>query len=486
MSVISYNTLKALGKAYQLKTDRDIDMFNDLWEVYQVGNKYRRDQARVLHDAVARSYDTLTSIVQHKVAPANAAGFRRVGIARNDRLVIFSDHHMTHRGHRHDYFFTFNYPLYCEVLRHYADRGFALVENGDMEELVIFEPTPEETRRRRNLVKKPLLGLDDIGQINWDELVGLRIESRRKQLEKILNDNHTYYQLVQDRFGMSRFYKIGGNHDGYYARELESMLESALWDGVVKDIVLVERPGEDRISLDFAILHGHQFDEACVPPHAKAVGEVISECLAWAFQGADRIWRISDTRKWNSHPIKAFNNVLSRTDTKTAITSGHPDLEVLLESFMGHQVAWEYFENTDPYLAFVKEVCTGDEFFKYRHLDENALANAMLHWQADMQDFPTIICGHSHEPRDHAQFLNSQARLSPGTKDPNIFTRYMNTGSAGRFENLIWCIEITGSTAHVYSWSNAGTTSKITMRKVCWDSDLQGKLIGKEVDIPRA
>jgi hypothetical protein len=39
MSVISYNTLKALGKAYQLKTDRDIEMFDDLWEVYQVGNK---------------------------------------------------------------------------------------------------------------------------------------------------------------------------------------------------------------------------------------------------------------------------------------------------------------------------------------------------------------------------------------------------------------------------------------------------------------
>jgi hypothetical protein len=30
MSVISYNTLKALGKAYQLKTDRDIEMFDDL------------------------------------------------------------------------------------------------------------------------------------------------------------------------------------------------------------------------------------------------------------------------------------------------------------------------------------------------------------------------------------------------------------------------------------------------------------------------
>lgn len=453
------------------------------WEVYQVGNKYRRDQERVLRDEVERSYASLTSIVRNKVTPSNAGGFRRVGIAQNDRLVIFSDHHMTHRGHRHDFFFKFNHPLYCEVLRHYGDRGFALVENGDMEELVIFEPTPEETRRRRNLVKKPILGLDDIGQIDWDQLVGLRIESRRKQLEKILNDNHDYYQLVKNRFGKSRFYKIGGNHDGYYSPELEGMIESAFWSGVVHDIVLVERKGEHRVNLEFDIMHGHQFDEACVPPHAKAVGEVISECIAWAFQGADRIWRISDTRKWNSNPIREFNNVLSRTDSNAAIASRHPDLEVLLESFMGHQVAWEYFENKDPYMAFVKEVCTGDEFFKYRHLDENSLANAILHWKVDLKDFPTIICGHSHEPRDHSRFLNSKAILPPDTKDPNIFTRYMNTGSAGRFENLIWCIEVIGSTAHVYSWSNSGTASKIAMRKVRWDSDLKGKLIGKEVEI---
>ena len=73
--------------------------------------------------------------------------------------------------------------------------------------------------------------------------------------------------------------------------------------------------------------------------------------------------------------------------------------------------------------------------------------------------------------------------LPPDTKDPNIFTRYMNTGSAGRFENLIWCIEVIGSTAHVSSWINSGAASKIVMRKVRWDSDLKGKLIGKEVEI---
>ena len=477
MSLITYNTLKLVGKAYQLKTDTAIEMFDDLWEVYQVGNKYKRDNEKALHEEVERSYSTLTEIIKTKAAQNPGNGFRRIGTAQNNNLVIFSDHHMTHRNHRHDYFFKFNFPLYCEVLRHYADRGFALVENGDLEELLIFEPTPKESKRRRAIVKKPW-GIDDIGEINWDELAGLRIETRRKQLENILNDNSTYYKLVKESFGKSRYYKIAGNHDTYYSAELEDMIEAELWDGVIKDILLVERKGNNKVDLDFAITHGHQFDETCVPPHAKMVGEVISECLSWAFQGSDRIWRVSDTRKWNTNPVKKFSNVLS---SRSAATTGHPDLEAVLEAFMGHEVAWEYFENKDPYMAFIKEVCTGDEFFKYRHLNEDALANAILRLNPNLKDFPTLICGHSHEARDRSTFHNSTNITPPDTTDRNLFTRYMNTGSAGRFENLIWCIEITGSKAKVYSWSNSGTENKLVMKKVRWDSDDEGKLIGKEM-----
>jgi predicted phosphodiesterase len=480
MSVITYNTLKMVGKAYQLKTARDIGMFDDLWEVYQVGNKYKRDNEKALAEEVEKSYATLSEIFQTQTAQAPGNGFSRIGVAQNQALVVFSDHHMTYRGHRHDYFHQFNYPLYCEVLRYYADKGFALVENGDMEELVIFEPTPEETQRRRKLVKKFLL--DDIGDLNWDELVGFRIETRRKQLERILNDNHEYYDLVKT-LGKSRFYKIAGNHDTYYSAALEQMIEAELWPGVVKDVLLVERQGDGKSSLDFVITHGHQFDPACVPPHAKQVGEVISECLSWAFQGADRIWRVSDTRKWNSAPVKEFGNILSSTDPASSITTNHPDLEVMLESFMGHEVAWEYFENADPYMAFVKEVCTGDEFFKYRHMDEDALANAILQRNKTLQEFPTLICGHSHEPRDRSRFRNTQGILPPDTQDRNLFTRYMNTGSTGRFANLIWCIEVIGSTARVYSWSNSGTEKNLVKKKISWESDDNGKLIGKEIDI---
>ena len=73
--------------------------------------------------------------------------------------------------------------------------------------------------------------------------------------------------------------------------------------------------------------------------------------------------------------------------------------------------------------------------------------------------------------------------MPPGSNDKNVFTRYMNGGSAGRFENLIWCVEITGNDAKIYSWSNSGTKSKMVLKKVRWDSNDKGKLLGTEVKV---
>ena len=97
MSVLTYNSLKLVGKAYELKTDSAIEMFGDLWEVYQVGNKYKRDNEKALQEEVERSYATLTEIIKTKTAQNPGNGFRRIGTTQDDKLVIFSDHHMTHR-----------------------------------------------------------------------------------------------------------------------------------------------------------------------------------------------------------------------------------------------------------------------------------------------------------------------------------------------------------------------------------------------------
>jgi hypothetical protein len=253
-------------------------------------------------------------------------------------------------------------------------------ENGDVEELLIFEPTSAETERRRKPVRKPTLGLDDIGKINWDELDGLRMETRKRMIERMIEDNRVYYTTVKKEFGQANYVKLSGNQDTYQSSILEEMIESVFWKGVVSDLLIVERKhqgtGGQSSEPYFVITHGHQFDEACVAPYASKVGEIISECLSWGYQGPDRVWRVRDTLKWTRNNSLRFSNSLS-TEHAPAET-GNTMLEAFLESTFGHQVAWEYFENENPGVAFTKEVLTGDEFFKFRHMDENRLANAMF------------------------------------------------------------------------------------------------------------
>lgn len=507
MSIVSKTVALTVAHCFGIrkKSDEkklDEKMFDDLWEILQIGRKYERDNSNEknkdkdkLGSAVARSYATLGDIVaNHK--PKSSLGFKRVAKTTRSRLVILSDHHMTYRGHRHDYFHAFNFDLYLEVLRHYAQKGFMLVENGDVEELLIFEPTLAETERRRKLVRKPTLGLDDIGKINWNELEGLRIEKRKKMLEQLIDDNRAYYNTVKQEFGRENYVKLSGNHDTYESPLLEDMIESVFWKGVVKDLLIVERKHQGSSGLSsepyFAITHGHQFDKACVAPHAGKVGEVISECLSWAYQGPDRIWQVRDTYKWTGDSKLRFNNDLS--SEQAPAETGNATLEAFLESTFGHQVAWEYFENKKPAVAFTKEVLTGDEFFKFRHMDENNLANAMFARWRSLPYIPTLICGHTHEVRDRATFTNvltlpftlvkkkpPSEFVPPGAPNANVYTRYMNSGSAGRFENLIWCVEIEDKAASVYSWTNSGTSGRIKLKKLKWTSDNRGQLIGAEV-----
>jgi hypothetical protein len=114
-------------------------------------------------------------------------------------------------------------------------------------------------------------------------------------------------------------------------------------------------------------------------------------------------------------------------------------------------------------------------------------------WKS-LPHLPTLICGHTHEVRDRATFTNALAvpftvakkrapstLVPPGAPNANVYTRYMNSGSAGRFENLIWCIEINDKTASVFSWTNSGTSDRIRLKKMKWTSDDRGHLIGAEV-----
>jgi len=79
---------------------------------------------------------------------------------------------------------------------------------------------------------------------------------------------------------------------------------------------------------------------------------------------------------------------------------------------------------------------------------------------------PKLICGHTHEPRQNAVFPTDPGESEPWERpDMHRGASYLNSGSAGRYENLVWGVEIVGEEDRIVSWSRIdGALTKITWR----------------------
>jgi hypothetical protein len=108
-----------------------------------------------------------------------------------------------------------------------------------------------------------------------------------------------------------------------------------------------------------------------------------------------------------------------------------------------HPVAWEYLERPgDEGSALVgvfRAVGSGDAWFKYRHTEELEMA-ATIRERVPGRP-PTVILGHTHEPR---------AGALDAFGEPVEW--YLNAAAAGRFEGLIWGVEVHHGEARVVSW----------------------------------
>lgn len=513
MSFITKNIVKKIAKQYNLPNGNVEKNFDVLWEVFQVGNQYRRRRKREdeLTKALQNNYRALVAAILNKdkvefgnvaINFKNSSVFKRIktlsanNISNSSALasenyskfVIFSDHHMTDSNHSHSYFSSGkNKSLYKEVLNYYADNDFGLIENGDVEEYTIFEPTKDIIARYKKLVKKgSFLGIkQDIGSIKWEDLYEERIRNRRKIVAKIANEHHDLYDMINDKFIKkgSRYYtKVTGNHDPYIDSRIIEELPEFLWESIY-DAIRINYQDSNGVVIDeplYFITHGHQFDTNTLPQHAFAIGEVFSETLGYFIQGADKVWTELKTDQWrNPTVVSSFRNILSHgrsnvnfsRDTLNAI--GENLLEILIQN---HEIAWEYFDNQSKVNAFFREVWTGNEYFKIRHLSETDLVDKLIDYQKNtaLSSFkkPTkLIIGHTHEPR-----LNAR-KSSNSTK---IISNYINCGSAGRFENLIWGIELVDGSEKIISWTNTGTNTNVKLHRNEWIPTEDGRFHKRE------
>lgn len=480
----------ALARNFNMR-EQDVAIYKQLWPITsdaRAYNKKVKDNNKI-EQTLQTAYELAAILADDGTPAPGTLTWSRVVPSSDPNFVIFSDHHMTNftRLSLPNYFKDYNYQLYLDVLNHYADLGnFTLVENGDVEECVIYEPTETEAKDRKKKTKKWPIKMSDP---KWDPFMEMRYTQRMLSLNNVIATFHEYYDVIRNRFE-GRYVRLTGNHDTYLdeerERDLRDRIELEL--GIaVQDVLKISRNGQVR----YLVMHGHQFDTVSMQhgseSFAKSLGEVYSETSAWAYQGPDRFWENPDTDHWIYGG--AFRNFQAREEPKE-YTQGSDFLSVVppeqwnllnsrqevarnkikadpkgcVESVLGHEIAWEYFENSNAYDALCLEVLTGEEMFKFRHLNERNMCQGYsaayinrVGLPLPSTGIPKLVLGHTHEPRQNS--------VNAATGDIAPF--YLNTGSAGRFSNLIWCVEIVGETDRIVSWSRVDGR----LKKIIWRSE---------------
>src|SRR5690606_25630757 len=119
--------------------------------------------------------------------------FKREHDLSNKDVVVFSDHHMTAFKNSPNHFDDLgNYSLYLTVLRHYLETtGFTIVENGDVEEGLRYEPTKADAAARVAAYNKNKRPIENNG--DWSEFNRIRDAKRVEILNDIIDHYESYY-----------------------------------------------------------------------------------------------------------------------------------------------------------------------------------------------------------------------------------------------------------------------------------------------------
>lgn len=466
---VRFNMIRDTARKYKLRSGEE-PILEELWKLYEQAEAVMDSKIEEIDAEISEAITTFRQVVQG--TPSKKEGHRYTKTLRvsGQRYIIFSDMHLTPAAHRQNWFVqSGNLALYLKVLQAYFESGFTLIENGDVEELVIFEPTLAEARLRAEMIDHADF---------WQDLNARRETFRLEQLRTILNDHASYYDQVASTFhAAGRYYRTAGNHDQDLQKPMYIKTLQTAYRGLPTpyDYIMLDdsayRPGAER-SPQFVIAHGHQFDRSTNPRFAPRIGETISESLAWAYQGPDRWWNwYDDVGQWASGAQGFWNNLVTddydpkANDWLKAADYNQPEW---WEAVFKHNIAWEYFENANPSDAITIEMMGGDEYFKVRHLDEVMIATQLELQFPDPAKRPRLVLGHSHEVRYHP----AKAR-TPIDVNPVSFPYYFNCGSAARFENLIWGLEIVDGQATLVSWNlSSGPRSGTLQRHVYTNIDV--------------
>jgi hypothetical protein len=177
--------------------------------------------------------------------------------------------------------------LYPQVLAGYADDGWDLIENGDVEDYWMVGGSTWGA-------------VYDVARLAGGAAGSLGDEPRREllreHLDRIVDNNAATYRVLRDGFcADGRYHRTMGNHDDVYVDDgLVEHLADHLPGTTMTDSLLLSRPGAtttDGITgIDAVVTHGHLTDAWNGPGFA-----VLGRAIMWIITSFDDLPRPRDT-----------------------------------------------------------------------------------------------------------------------------------------------------------------------------------------------
>mgnify|MGYP001157964996 CR=1 FL=1 len=194
-----------------------------------------------------REFPTAVSSISRGRTPSTGADVV-VRRPHSERIVIFSDLHRCVPG-------RLDWPrrqgtksLYAEVLRRYADDGWTLCENGDVEDFwMVGGSTLGATYDALRL----------LGGALGDDRLSTALY--RQYLAAIIDNNDEIYSVIASRFAADgRYLRTVGNHDDpLHHHEVARVLTDRLGPFPLADFITLD---DERGTMTALIAHGHHTD----------------------------------------------------------------------------------------------------------------------------------------------------------------------------------------------------------------------------------
>ncbi len=335
--------------------------------------------------------DRIDAFPDHLLSISNGSGPvlpgpRTTSLSSEHRFLITSDLHRCIAG-------RLDWPrrqgvkeLYAEVLVGYAQDGWHLVENGDVEDFWMVGGSTWGA-------------VYDVAYLTGATVGTRRVEARRRllgeHLSRIVANNADIYRVLREGFAVDgRYHRTMGNHDDVYADEV--MVER-----------LAEHVGGVEVS-DTILLRGGERDTASVPS-IDSVDAVVAH------------GHLTDS--WNGHDVAALGRAVTWLATglddlpRGGRSNGLPDpsaVDRLLTRGAANRLI-----AVDPRLGGNRRLDSLDEVRLFERLDERAPEGG----------WPWLIHGHTHFPM--------LSPLDPADRP----VRYANSGCGvlrGGFTALEW------------------------------------------------